>query len=186
MALYTLHLGFNWNSPLIGSIWGTGNVPEPYRFLQYALAAGDGETPSWFQFDENDQLSVTVWDLSPSPVPMALDLAMSLSYCDAPQTYNPSDYWDVGQSVTHSPENGQYYFTYTNISGGPTSTLSKSPWGDCYAKYTATVPTQTGFVTFTNNVRCKLSFRLKAVASGTGNALQVYLSDPEVIVGSGR
>ncbi len=185
MALYTLNLAFNWNSPLIGSIWGNGNVPEPYRFLQYALAASDGETPAWFQFDETDQLSVTVWDQSPSPVQMALDLAMSLSYLDAPQTYDPSDYWEVGESVTKSPENGQYYFTFTNITGGPTSKPSNSPWGPCRSKYAARVPTPTGFVTFTNKLRCKLSFRLKAAASGTGSAQQVYLSDPEVIVGSG-
>jgi hypothetical protein len=180
MANYTLHLGFNWNSPLIGSIWSREGVNESYRFLQYALASDQG-SPAWFQFSTGDTLSVVVWDTSTSPVAMGLDLAMGLSYLTASETYNPSLYLSLGGAATaqQASYNQQYYLEFSSLSGGPQKTPSTSPWGSCSSWYQPGGP-----VTFTGAINCKLSFRLIAAPVGGASPAQVYISDPEVIVGS--
>jgi len=183
MALYTLHLGFNWNSPPIGSIWGT---PMPGTcFLQYALTDDTGAS-HLFKFAETDELAVIVWDLSSSPVQMSLQLSMSLSYLEASETYDPSSYLDVGGDKAVGEKNAQYYFTFASVTGGPQGTSSTSPWGPCTSWYSARVLTKTGNVTFASPITCKLSFRLNGSPSGGGSEPLVFLSDPEVIVGSGK
>jgi hypothetical protein len=176
MANYTLHLGFDWNSPLIGSIWKPDALTESYRFLQYALADNKG-APAWFQFYQGDTFSVIVWDLSSSPVSVNLTLEMAISETDAAETYNPTEYLTL-TNVASVQKSGQYYLSFPNPSGPQSSTL-QGPWGTSTAWYS-----DAGLVTFkANNFTCKLSFRLSA-SPKSGGSDQVYLSDPEVIVGS--
>lgn len=179
MANYTLHLGFDWNSPLIGSIWKPGVLTESYRFLQYALADNKA-SPAWFQFCQGDTFSVIVWDLSSSPVPMTLTLDMAISETDAAETLNPTEYLTLTNvNALQNSKDAQYYLSFPNPSGPQSSSL-QGPWGTSTAWYS-----DAGLVTFkANNFTCKLSFRLTAAPRSGGSPAQVYISDPEVIVGS--
>lgn len=183
MANYTIHLGFNWNSPTIGSIWSSESTD--YRFLQYALAGANG-SPAWFQFSVDDTFSVVIWDLSSlSPIPDAWSLSMSLAALDAgtPQTYVPSDLLGLSpdasegsKSVNGQPEN---YFSFESISFsyGPDN---RSPWGTCRGQSSSLGP-----VSFSAVASFKLSYSLQVTADNEGTReTRVFISDPEVIVGS--
>jgi len=181
MSTYTIHLGFNTNSPLIGSIWDTGNGNQNYYFLQYAVAHGEPSNPggaAQFKFKTGDAIYVVVWDLSSSPVPMDCILDMALSSLDAPpQTYDPSSYMSLG-NVASATDTSPYYLQFSLFV--PKNTSESSPWGPCSSWYTST-----GSISFTAKINCKLSFRLSAEPSGGGGSKRVYITDPEVIVGSG-
>ena len=178
MADYTLHLGYNLDSPTIGSVWM--DQSSEHRFLQYALAASKDE-PAWFQFQQDDRLFIRLWDLSSwsDATPSAWLLKLGLSSLAAPATtYNPSSYMTYPRiaSVQGSPNSylqiGTWDVTYT------TSTDPyQSPWGSCRGRSAPFEPLQ--FTTA--QLQCKLSFWLQASISG---APSVFLSDPEVIVGS--
>ena len=178
MANYTLHLGFNWNSPLIGSIWGDKTISEEYRFLQYALADAGGN-PAWFQFQIGDVLSVKIWDLTSSPSTKDLMLSMSFAALEAgePSTYAPSTLVTSDAAESLQSDGGPWYLLFTSVSGAVNGTGSDGPWGESRFVYAA------GPLTFSASSSYKLSFSLKAVSPGNGDA-RVFISDPEVIVGS--
>ena len=182
MANYTLHLGFNWSSPTIGSIWSSGAALEDYRFLQYALAGSSG-LPAWFQFQVNDVLNIEIWDLSSAPgkseaVP---GLNMSFAPLDAGTTgtYDPSTLMDLqgNASVATQLVNGQSqaYLSFNNV---VSASGTNSPWGPCRGHYS------TGSVAFKSEASYKLSFYLRVALSGGSSGPRSFLSDPEVIVGS--
>ncbi len=180
MASYTLHLGFDWNSPIIGSIWGTSGGTT-YRFLQYALEGGSD--PAWFQFQLDDTLSIVIWDLTTTPVPgtPALDLAFSpLDLTgDAASTLVPSTLVDCATAANAVTGHGNNYLTFTSINTVTTAESAKGPWSDSRTTYTA------GPLTFTTKdyTTYKLSFRLGFTARN-GGGTKIFISDPEVIVGS--
>jgi hypothetical protein len=177
MANYTLHLGFNWNSPTVGALWG--GTDTDYRFLQYALA-DTGSHAHYFTFDQNDTFSAVIWNLSAEPLPSSTryQLAISLSSLVAPaQTYRPTNYLTLPSSATQSSLSGKDYFQFTSISfaDGP---VEGSPWGTAQQRSTSDL----GPMTFTiANARFKLSFKLTVTWA---DDTRVYISDPEVIVGS--
>lgn len=174
----TLHLGFNWQSPLIGAIWGRGQLSAEYRALQYALANdSDGGKPAWFQFELDDVLRVLIWDLSSSPSSKELALKMSFSKLDAVATYDPSDLVQ-GSSATplRDASNGEWYLSFNEVSR--TSVPGEGPWGASSFVYAA------GSFTFIKKSNYKLSYSLQVTKPDGGEALRVFLADPEVIVGS--
>jgi hypothetical protein len=181
MANYTLHLGFDWNSPTIGSIW-TGTTNETYRFLQYAVADGN-ELPAWFQFQPDDVLNTVIWDLSTSvTAQMNVELSMSFGPLDAGtiQTYDPSSLVSFQGSVattSHKTVNSlsESYLSFTNIVAA--SGKDSPPWGPCQGSYSV------GSISFNAIASYKLSFYLKASPGGLITP-RPYVSDPEVIVGS--
>lgn len=178
MADYTLNLGFNWNSITIGSIWSSEDDLEDYRFLQYALADGEGR-PAWFQFYEDDVLKILIWDQAPT-TDMRLDLAMSFGPLEAgiDRTYDPLSLMSSETAtVAQRTVNGrtQDYLSFKGIV--PELGATTSPWGERQRGYLA------GSLSFKTRARYKLSFLVQAAASG-GSTSRSYLSDPEVIVGS--
>ncbi len=183
MANYTLHLGYNWNSPTIGAIWTTES--STFRFLQYALANASG-APAWFQFQPGDDLYVQAWDLSSTaPIPSAWGLDMSLSPLDAgpTATYDPSTYLSFSSSTAtvQSKTVGGRTDSYLQFSSfGFQYGSYTSPWGRCRGQSSSLGP-----LSFQSPLSFKLSFSLSATASNGGDRItEVYLSDPEVIVGS--
>lgn len=181
MASYRLHLGFDWNSPIIGSIWGTPGSTS-YRFLQYALE--EVSDPAWFQFQVNDTLSIVMWDLSSAPIEgtPALDLAFSpLDAGDAAPTLVPSTLVDYASGIATSTttHEGNNYLAFTAINTTTTSSPTKGPWSESRVTYNA------GPLTFNTKdyTTYKLSFRLAFTASQSRET-KIFISDPEVIVGS--
>lgn len=179
MASYTLHLGFNWNSPLIGSFWAD---PGERRFLQYALADGSG-APAWFRFAQDNSLAVELWDLT-TTMRGAVDMTMVASMSFGPlddsggdQTYAPSTLvssWGSAEQATKLVDGkDQPYLQLGDISsiGG-----GDSPWGPARGHYSA------GSFTFSAEASYKLSFFLRVAIAGI-QPPRDYLSDPEVIVG---
>lgn len=187
MSNYTLHLGYHWDGPPVGSIWTTAT--SGFRFLDYALADGSGD-PAWFQFQRNDTLYVQLWDLSSrtAPYPVQFECNLSLGSLDAqsPGTYDPSSYLNLNnvgsvQSMSVDGRTNSYLaissFEFTvSSSGGYTC-----PWAS-YRGYTTPV----GPLTFTADLVFKLSFYLKATAEHDGTrADQIFISDPETRIGGG-
>ena len=189
MANYILYLGFDWNSPPIGSIWATEGTD--YRFLQYALADAAG-APAWFRFAQGDTFTVVVCDLSAPAASPALEIGLSMSIsaletvASGSQTYEPSTRLTLPPSVRASSTNvdgrTEYYFTFpaVELAYGPGNTCP--PWGPCRGTSTNTL----GPVTFSqDNTSFKLSYRLEATRNLDGaRESRVFVSDPEVIVGS--
>ncbi len=182
MASYKLHLGFDWNSPIIGSIWGSPGTTS-YRFLQYALEGASD--PAWFQFQVNDTVSIVMWDLTSEPVAgtPALDLAFSPldAVGGAPTTLAPSTLVDygVGIATSASTDQGNNYLAFTSINTVTASQPAQGPWSESRTTYNA------GPLAFNTKeyTTYKVSFRLAFTARQTGET-KVFISDPEVIVGS--
>jgi len=181
------HLGFQWGSPYIGSIWG--NPSPDYRFLQYALAQDEeGKTPAWFTtFNQDDTLSFFVWNLppctpsTPTPTPTSIILKLGFSSLDAAEAYNPTDVVLVETPKGSGRDGWKYEPTYLqwtspSFESTPTPPSSGCPWGDHYTGYS--VP---GRVKFMTPEQCKLSFCLKVYC---GSDSQTSISDPEIIIGS--
>jgi hypothetical protein len=186
MAQYILHLGYDWSSRLIGSLWTTAS--SSYRPLQYALAGSDGETPAWFEFQQGDALNVQLWDLS-SPqtvVPSEWQLNMSLASLSAGSagSEDPSTYLSFGSSVSvQSKVVGALTNPYLDLGDINFSFGSyKSPWGTCRGQSTGVL----GPLTFTQETSFELSFYLAvtAMTRDSDRITQVFVSDPEVIVGA--
>jgi hypothetical protein len=180
MANYTLHLGFTWNSPPIGSIW-TSTTVETYRFLQYAVADGSG-APAWFQFQQDDVLNILIWDLSTSvTAQMTVELSMSFGPLESgtTQAYDPSSLvsFQGSAAVSSHVVNGrsESYLGFSHIVPAPGK--DSPTWGPCQGSYSA------GSLSFTSVFNYKLSFYVKA-SPGAGITPRPYVSDPEVIVGS--
>jgi hypothetical protein len=186
MADYTLHLGFRWEGPPIGSILGAGPaLPQDARFLQYALANASGAA-AWFQFQPQDTVHVKIWDMSstsaPGPAGLALGLSMSFGPLDGggdeystldPLTLVAGD----GHVTTKSVDDGDKastVFVFDTIV--PSSNAGDCPWGSARACFAA------GEVTMTAAASYEIGFIVTASYQGTR---QVFVADPEVIVGSG-
>lgn len=67
MANYYVHLGFDWHSYKIGTVWGT--AASNNYFLQYALTKNKQAPwePALFRFQPGDELRFRFWDLSDPP-----------------------------------------------------------------------------------------------------------------------
>lgn len=179
MATWYVHLGFQWGSPFIGSVWDPNHASDKYRFLQYALAKDQaGDTAAWFNFQVGDSLNFFIWDLGPasSSSPMPSTLNMSFSYLDTAEVYTPGSLVQVSNTSDWSAlgKNGNPYLQSTSFNGSPPSNC---PWGRYSSGYSVK-----GGVRFDKPVQCKLSFYLE-VDCGS-NDPQIFISDPEVIVGS--
>jgi hypothetical protein len=183
MANYILHLGFRWDGPAIGSILGAGPaLPHDARFLQFALADAGGAA-AWFQFQPQDTVSVTIWDLSsslaPGPSGFALGLDMSFGPLDGDGTYQTLAPGTLvtgdGQTITKSVGDGKTssLFAFNDVSS--TSNSGDCPWGSARRCYAA------GQVTLTTADSYELGFIV--TVSYQGNK-QYFVADPEVIVGS--
>ena len=191
MANTTLHLGLDWHGSLIGTFWGSYRASADSCFLQYALADASG-APAWFRFTTGDVMSVVLWDLTKNPppadpgnpkVPWSLLLSVGLGFEPldgaSASTLNPSTLVSAsnGQVATQAQQ-GQLYLqlsasTMTTVPPGVSC-----PWGDAIGHYSA------GTITFTTAASFKLSYYVSAAPPGGYYAPQIYLSDPEVIVGS--
>lgn len=183
MSTYTLHLGYDWNSPLIGSIW-TGQ-PLNMRFLQYALSTSSG-APAWFRFQPNEPLNVMIWDLSSTsaPMPSTWSLRMALSPLDAGSsttvTYNPSSYMTYPDFASVQPDGANWYLQFlNNFTPDMEPSSPQGPWGGSNRGHSKTFKP----VSFTKSLNCKLSFWL-SVTAPNASAPEIFISDPEVIVGS--
>jgi hypothetical protein len=183
MADYTLHLGFRWGGPAIGSILGTGAaLPHDARFLQMALA-GSGGAAAWFQFQPQDTMSVTIWDLSstsaPDPSGFALGLDMSFGPLDGGGQYttiNPASLvTSDGYYVTTQVFDGKQSQVLRCDAVEPSNSPGDCPWGTWRKCYAA------GRVTWTAATSYELGFILTVSSQGTR---QYFVADPEVIVGS--
>jgi hypothetical protein len=186
MSNFTLHLGFNWNSPEIGSFWGTSaiNAALNNRFLQYALADERG-APAWFQFAAGDGLAVELWDLSsPTTTPageVVLALAMGFAPLEAgpQQAYDPMTLVDPqGAAVPATLAVDGRREPYLDFSAISSAAGKSGPWGACRGHYVA------GAIALRSAADYKLSFSLRAALSGSGLTPRLFVSDPEVIVGS--
>ena len=183
MANYTLHLGYRWDGPLIGALWSKSSTD--YRYLNYALASSTG-APAWFQFALQDNLYVQLWDLSStsSPIPSAWILSMSLGSLTASTTYLPSSYLNLNGAALQDPApppNGGSgsYFQLNDV--GVSYGRVTGPWGSCRGSSQPIGP-----VSFIADLSCELSFCLQVTVNLDGDpTTQVYVSDPETIVGSG-
>jgi hypothetical protein len=179
MATYTLHLGFNWNSPLIGSFWAE---PISRRFLQYALADG-GKAPAWFRFAEGDVIAVEIWDLTEGILgtgDMALAPSLAFTPLDEGTTtaYSPDalvSAWGNAEQATYLV-NGKAQ-PYLSLSEVSSIAGTSSPWGPARGHYGA------GAFTVTAQLAYKMSFFLRVALAGTSGPPRDYVSDPEVIVG---
>lgn len=182
MAVYTVHLGFNWNSPLIGSFWNSEGASTE-RFLQYAISTSSG-APAWFRFAAGDSLSFEVWDLSSAqlqPGGPAFGMGVSFSPLEgSASTIAPTDVVSAAQSVATTTSRvidgqkqyGLQFASVVSVSGGG---AGGCPWGTSVGHYRA------GSIELTAQQSYKLSFYLKVSYSGEN---RVFISDPEVIVGS--
>jgi hypothetical protein len=189
MASYYLHLGFNWDSPTIGSVWNMISSPEntEYRFLQYGVSDLT-DLPTWFQFHEDDTLEVRIWDLTPrssqAPHVLYCDLNMSLGALEVggAKTYDPSSLLTMDGDVvvqTKSVNDAEnYYADFPRVYMSYDSAFESPPWGSCRGKGSSR-----GKLTFKAVSRFKLSLYLKGVIQNADDG-RVFLSDPEVIVGS--
>lgn len=183
MSNFTLHLGFNWNSPAIGAFWSNAAIAENGRFLQYALS-DQNAAPAWFQFASNDAIAVDIWDLSSSSAPIG-DLVLALSMAFSPldansgSAYVPSTLVDAQGTATQATQqvqgSAQPFLKFDAISSAQGKS---SPWGACRGHYTA------GSLKMSAASSYKLSFCLRVGLSGSGEPTRVFVSDPEVIVGS--
>ena len=184
MADYTLHLGFRWEGPPIGSILGAGPaLPQDARFLQYALANASG-TAAWFQFQPQDTVHVKIWDMSstsaPNPAQLVLGLSMSFGPLDGDGQYTTIDPLTLvtgdGHITTMSVDGDKDSTVLVFDAIEPSSNAGNCPWGSARKCSTA------GKVTLTASTSYEIGFIL--TASYQGNR-QVFVADPEVIVGSG-
>jgi hypothetical protein len=179
MAVYTVHLGFNWNSPLIGSFWNSEGAATE-RFLQYAISTSSG-APAWFQFAAGDSLSFEIWDLSSvqqQPGGPAFGMGVSFSPLEgSSSTIQPSDVVSAAQSVATTTsrvidDRKQYGLQFASV---VSSAGGSCPWGTSVGHYRA------GSIELTAQRSYKMSFYLKISYAGEN---RVFISDPEVIVGS--
>lgn len=184
MADYTLHLGFRWDGPPIGAILGAGPaLPQDARFLQLALADAGG-APAWFRFQPQDTVHVKIWDLSsasaPDPDHLALGLSMSFGPLDG-----SSPYTTLAPS-TLVAHDGDTSTQYTEGTGKPDQVLvfdditpasgDGCPWDGARKCHDA------GQITLTADASYEVGF---IVTAGYQGDRQVFVADPEVIVGSG-
>ncbi|HEX4417452.1 MAG TPA: hypothetical protein VH165_06105 [Kofleriaceae bacterium] len=177
MAKWYVHLGFQWGSPLIGSVWNLGHESDEYRFLQYALSQDQaGHTPAWFNFQVGDVLYFFIWNLGqPSSPPTPSTFNLGFSYLDSAATYDPSTFVNLPNPDAWSEQqtaNGSSYLQNKSFSD---SAPSNCPWGSYGSSYTVT-----GAVQFQASVTGKLSFYLEV---DSGSDSQTFISDPEVIIG---
>lgn len=185
MADYTLHLGFRWDGPAIGSILGaSAALPQDARFLQFALADDDG-APAWFQFQPQDAVSVQVWDLSSTSASGPSGFALGLTMSFGPLGGDGGDSYTTIDPTTLVTSD-DYTVTTQEYGGKPSQVLTSNaivtsgspgdcPWGSSRACYTA------GKVTLTAGTGYELAFILTVSYQGT---LQYFAADPEVIIGS--
>lgn len=186
MATYTLHLGFDLASQPIGTFWG-GTASSTQYFLQYALAGSSGQ-PAWFHFNAGDNLEVLLWDLSPTPTAMSVTCDLGFAPLEgSQQALSPSTLITFPSGLASvSSKDSQPYLRYTSI-GTPASPPSQAcPWsGNAvpYAPLSSSASNPSTAITFSAATSYKLSFYVRAAPFG-GAAAKVFLSDPEVIVGS--
>jgi hypothetical protein len=185
MADYTLHLGFRWDGPPIGSILGAGPaLPHDARFLQYALASSGG-APAWFQFQPQDTITVKIWDLSsssaPGPAGLVVGLSMSFGPLDGGDTYTTIDPYTLvasdGDTSTQSVNHDDKVSTVLDFDAiVPSSDAGDCPWGSARRCDAA------GKVSLSAQASYEIGFIVTVAYQG---ARQVFVADPEVIVGSG-
>ena len=207
MADYTIHLGYNLASPTIGAVWadstaalGSALADKGFRFVQYALSQGQGvgtdgtATPAWFTgFQDGDNLYFQIWDLSAaaSPIPSSWSPRLSLSELAAATTYDPSLYLTYSSSVAiggservNDVQNDYLELTSVSLAWKPSSGF-QGPWGPCRGQSQLIGPLTFKLPGGTTQLQCKLSFYLQTTISNDGDrSTDVYLGDPEVIVGS--
>jgi hypothetical protein len=207
MADYTIHLGYNLESPTIGAVWadstaalGSALADKGYRFLQYALGLGRGvgtdgtATPAWFtSFQDGDNLYFQIWDLSatPSAIPSGWSPRLSLSALAAATTYDPASYLTYSSSVAVQSSEivndvQSYYLGLTSVSlAWSRDSGFQGPWGPCRGQSQLIGPLTFQLPGGTTQLQCKLSFYLQTTISNGGDRIDdVFLGDPEVIVGS--
>ncbi|ACY14588.1 hypothetical protein [Haliangium ochraceum] len=181
MSTYILHLGFRWDSSPIGAVLTTGNLGD-YRPLQFALGSDSG-TPAWFRFQNTDSLSVTVWDLSSEAASTGgarADVALgfaSLSGANGPQALSPVDLVTAGSSWTLKPDAQSHTQLLCSTAQPSNLALDTCPWAGARASYDAGVMRLVEVASF------EMSFLLEVTRRD--GASQVFVADPEVIVGAG-
>ncbi|HWO26777.1 MAG TPA: hypothetical protein VNO30_48945 [Kofleriaceae bacterium] len=207
MADYTIHLGYNLQSPTIGAVWAEADAPlgsaladKGYQFLQYALGSGQGvgtdgtAPPAWFtSFQDGDNLYVQLWDLSTAAnaIPSSWTPKLSLSALAAATTYDPSVYLTYSSSTAvrsservNDVQNDYLELLSISFEWKPSSGFL-GPWGLCRGQSQLMGPLTWRLPDGTTPLQCKLSFYLETVISNNGDRIpDVFLGDPEVIVGS--
>ena len=198
---YYIHLGYDFYSYVMGTVWGNGANQTGNRWLQYCLTAGSSGsspwTPALFQFSTGDLLYFKIWDLSQYPTGTVLNQICVDSSGGSgvglnTTTGTPYDsgtspvsadgttlIWNDAQPKPH------IYFAQINMQAetGP------SPWGSSMFSSSNLIGPMT--ITGTGNMSFKLNFKLQASYNSDPNGIQpptvkTYIADPEGTVGSGR
>ena len=188
MANYYIHLGFDWNSYLIGSVWGSTSGTN--RWLQYALTtnpSGPAWGPALFQFEPNDTLSFRIWCLtSLSNYTVTGNVAMNALESD-PATGIVEKYTsrsglvDATKSASLVWEPGG---AWLDLTANMAASSAPSPWGRSAGYSTNTIGPMT--LLNPNSPADPFNYKLNFELSVTGAAgTRVFISDPETRIGSG-
>ena len=189
MTNYYVHLGFDWSSYLVGSVWGSS--PGTNRWLEYAVttsATGPEWGASLCQFQPNDTLSFRIWCLSIlSKYTVSGYVGMNALALDPGTGIVPkytSDSGLVSLSGSSSlvwSQGGESLDLTANMAAGP----DPSPWGRSAGYNTNAI----GPLTFLNPNKdslepfyFKMNFKLSVTANTT---TREFISDPETRIGSG-
>lgn len=198
MANYYVHLGFDWNSYKIGTVWGAATSDD--YFLQYALTKNDQAPwePALFRFRPGDDLSFRFWDLTHPAVNVdTVQLSAKVGFNSLrgaiyDRTNNPIvhvsgvDYFDWGEFTnnrTSAPK------PCVQVFGGPGFDIpyklieAESPWGPA-----RTCDFYRGPMGILNPGSALFPFKMSFFVgvSYDGQERRVFIADPETIIGSGR
>lgn len=180
MADYTLHLGFDWNSPRIGTLFGESSSQA--RFLHFELQSSDGQAASFTEFMVDDNLYIQVHCMSGAESEMKLELvtiAFGPLDVDGSESFTTITPGQIVLGGTPAEVDGQ---AVLQLSAEP-APLTTSPWGTPQKSWVTRPP----FVTFLGSAsslgRFEMGFWINVQSQGSVS--RIFTGDPEVIVGSG-
>jgi hypothetical protein len=200
---YYIHIGYDYNSYKLGSVWGNENPNETsFYWLQYALTSGSSATSPWtgtlFQFNENDQVYFQIWDLTDwgPTVPQLSQVCVNLFYIAVNQL-SGEFFSSTSVPVSVSASNRTLAWSSTDPSSiieaqdlsltVPSPNPILSPWGDSSFITSSTIGPLT--ITGSSSMSFKLSFKLSFTYTATGKppgTPRIFIADPETTIGSGR
>ena len=195
MADYLVHLGYDWNSYTLGSVWRAATSTD--YWLEYALTqiVSTPSIPALFQFSAGDQLFFRIWDLTQypantSPCPFSVSGGIGLNTLGAGAVIYDSATAPVDVSTSNNTlawsiiNNNQPFIAFSTISMAPNP--SSSPWAPCMFASDNTLGPLT--ITATDNIDFKMNFQLQVTFSpvGADPIIKVFFADPETRIGSGR
>lgn len=212
MTAYYIHLGYDFKSYTIGSVWKGSSTNTNY-WLQYCLATnqtinqtGAAWNPALFQFLNNDTIYFKIWDLTdysnPDDISIAVDASgnSGIGLCQTTGTVytNTNSPIDISKASglawnQDSKVNNNWYIKFNSFSMSAAS-QQQSPWGQSNFSSTNTIGPMRVWVappsgsTTTPSMSFKMSFRLYVGYSTDAITYnyETFTADPETALGSGR